>query len=85
MRSVASDPVGAPFAMSTEGAEERSLRAPPTPSSTQRPIDGSTALQESNADISVRGRVHVVPPSKDLISTIEPAPGDPAANWLTKT
>jgi hypothetical protein len=41
IRFVASPPVGAPLAMSTDGAGERSLRAPATPSSTQRPIDGS--------------------------------------------
>jgi hypothetical protein len=48
-------------------------------------MDASKALQESNADTSVLGRVHVAPPSNDLMSTIEPAPGVPNANWLTKT
>ena len=47
IRFVAPAPVGAPLAMSTEGAGERSLRAPPTPSSTQRPIDGSIRLHVS--------------------------------------
>jgi hypothetical protein len=47
IRFVAPAPFGAPLAMSTEGAGERSLRAPPTPSSTQRPIDGSIRLHVS--------------------------------------
>ena len=59
IRSVAPAPVGAPLAMSTDGAGERSLRAPPTPSSTQRPIDGSNALQVSNARKMFTGRVQV--------------------------
>jgi hypothetical protein len=46
---VASAPVGAPLAMSTLGSGPRSSRAPPMPSSTQRPIDGSKALQRSVA------------------------------------
>ena len=47
IRLVASPPLGAPFAMSTDGAGDRSDRAPPTPSSTQRPIDASNALHVS--------------------------------------
>src|SRR6266436_166899 len=38
IRSVASVPVGAPFAMSTLGAGARSLRAPASPSITGRPV-----------------------------------------------
>src|SRR3954471_1121709 len=42
MRSVASVPVGAPFATSTLGAGARSLRAPAIPSIVGRPRTGST-------------------------------------------
>src|SRR3954454_201271 len=41
IRSVASDPVGDPLAISTLGAGARSLRAPATPSITGRPCTGS--------------------------------------------
>src|SRR5215210_5616237 len=73
IRFVAPVPLGALLAMSTDGAGERSLRAPPTPSITQRPIDGSNALQVSNAVKTVCGRVQCWPPSKDLIIWIWPA------------
>src|SRR5919112_1558581 len=72
IRFVAPAPVGAPLAMSTEGAGERSRRPPPTPSSTQRPIDGSMRLQVSYAVNTARGRVNVRPPSNDLIIWICP-------------
>src|ERR1700761_6709978 len=42
MRLVASDPSGAPLAMSTLGAGARSLRAPAMPSITGRPCTGSS-------------------------------------------
>src|SRR6266576_1125686 len=42
MRFVASEPVGAPFAMSTLGTDARSVRAPVYPSITHRPESGST-------------------------------------------
>jgi hypothetical protein len=53
MRSVASDPAGAPLAMSTDGADDRSLRASPDTILDTTPIDASMALQESKADSSV--------------------------------
>ena len=82
IRFVAPAPVGAPLAMSTDGEGERSLRAPPTPSSTQRPIDGSKRLQVSKAVNTAAGRVKVRPPSKDLIIWICPgaAPSGLKAN-----
>src|SRR3954452_10205367 len=71
--------------MSAEGAADRSERAPPTPSITQRPMDGSDSLQLSKAVAMVRGRVHLRPPSKDLISWIRLIPGAPAAPALSNT
>src|SRR5215210_9474933 len=73
IRFVAPVPLGALLAMSTDGAGERSLRAPPTPSITQRPIDGSNALQVSNAGNSRRGRSHVRPPSNERIISVWPS------------
>src|SRR5436190_1640212 len=85
--SVASPPVGAPLAMSTEGAGPRSSRAPPTPSSTQRPMDGSIALHVSNAWKTVTGREKVAPPFVDLIIWIRPGAAVVAENpnWNVKT
>src|SRR5947199_7830662 len=66
MRSVASDPVGAPFAMSTLGAGARSLRAPATPSMTGRPCTGSVAPGWLTGPATGRGRVHVEPPLSEV-------------------
>src|SRR4051794_4504464 len=63
IRLFASAPEGAPLAMSTDGAGDRSDRAPPTPSITQRPIEGSKALHVSYAVNSAWGRAHDLPPS----------------------
>ena len=73
--------------MSTDGAGERSLRAPPTPSSTQRPIDGSKALHVSNAVKMFTGRSQCAPPSKDLIIWIWPAAAVVGLkpNWKSNT
>ena len=67
--SVAPLPVGAPLAISTLGAAERSSRAPPTPSITQRkPVPSNwTRKHVSTASPMFTGRVHDLPPSKDLI------------------
>src|SRR5438874_11405692 len=62
MRSVASDPVGAPFAMSTLGAGARSLRAPATPSMTGRPCTGSKAPGCVTGPTTGRGDDQVWPP-----------------------
>ena len=70
--SVAPAPSGAPLAMSTDGAGERSLRAPATPCSTQRPIDASKKLQVSLAGKMFTGRCQCRPPSSDLIIWICP-------------
>ena len=87
IRFVAPAPLGALLAMSTDGAGERSLRAPPTPSSTQRPIDGSNALQVSKAWKMFTGRVQWRPPSEDLIIWICPAAAVVALkpNWKSNT
>ncbi len=79
IRLVASVPEGAPLAMSTDGAGDRSDRAPPTPSMTQRPIEGSTREQLSNAVATVRGLVQVLPPLIDRTIWIRPRPGEPSA------
>ena len=73
--------------MSTDGAGERSLRAPPTPSSTQRPIDGSKALQVSKAVKMFTGRSQCAPPSKERIIWIWPAAAVVGLkpNWKSKT
>src|SRR3954447_14208963 len=82
MRFVAPAPLGAPLAMSTDGTGERSLRAPATPSRTQRRIDGSRYPQVSNAPNSVRGRDQRAPPSSEVISWIWPSAAPAAAaNW----
>src|SRR5215208_8100804 len=54
--SVASLPVGAPLAISTEGAEERSERAPATPSSTQRQVSSrGDGISAGGDDQRVKG------------------------------
>src|SRR5213593_3841031 len=77
IRFVASAPVGAPLAMSTLGAGPRSSRAPPMPSSTHRPIDGSKALHRSVAGKIGRAWVQWLPPSTDLDMIWKPLPGNP--------
>src|SRR5436305_4365423 len=63
MRLVASTPVGEPLAMSTEGAVARSLRAPATPSSTDRPCTGSSTPGWVTAPGIWMGRPQFWPPS----------------------
>src|SRR5918911_5115699 len=63
---VASRPVGAPFAMSTLGAAERSIRAPAYPSITQRPSIGSTKKHGSTIETTSCSFVQCLPPSNDL-------------------
>src|SRR4051812_1546706 len=71
--------------MSTLGSGPRSSRAPPIPSSTHRPIDGSTALHKSVAGITGRSFVQCRPPSTDVDISCMPGPGRPAANWNANT
>ena len=87
MTLVAPAPVGAPLAMSTLGAAERSSRAPPTPSITQRKLVPSnwTRKQVSTAVNSSTGRSQDFPPSNDRIMMCLPLPGMPTANWLANT
>ena len=61
----------------------RSLRAPPKPSSTQRPIDGSNRLHVSNAVNRSTALPNVWPPSNDLAIWIDAgrAPAGLNANW----
>ena len=75
------------MAMSTDGAGDRSLRAPATPSSTQRPIDASMWLHASHTVNTVRGRSNVRPPSNERIIWICPgaAPVALNPNWNVNT
>src|SRR5438128_11579076 len=66
MRFVASEPVGAPFAMSTLGAGARSLRAPATPSMTGRPCTGSVVPGCVTGPTTGLACVQVEPPLVDL-------------------
>src|ERR1051325_569278 len=66
IRLVASAPVGAPFAMSTLGAGERSLRAPATPSITGRPSTGAHAPGGGTAPATGVGFDQLLPPSVDF-------------------
>src|SRR3989475_11755875 len=66
MRSVASAPVGAPFAMSTLGAGARSLRAPATPSITGRPRAGSKTTGWVTGPSTGVGLDHDPPPLVDV-------------------
>jgi len=59
---VASNPVGAPLAMSALGPNARSLRAPATPSITGLPMTGSTTPGLTAVDSSA-GPVKCAPPS----------------------
>src|SRR5438067_7735274 len=92
MRSVASDPVGAPFAMSTLGAGARSLRAPATPSITGRPWTGSNAPGCVTGPATGRNRDQLWPPlvDFDIISNacfpedeMVPTPNTYALPWLS--
>src|SRR5216684_1351508 len=65
IRLVASEPVGAPLAMSIEGAHVKSLRAPATPSSTGRPWTGSNSPGWVSAPGIRMGRPQLWPPSVD--------------------
>jgi hypothetical protein len=69
---VASDPLGAPLAMSTLGMAARSVRAPAMPSSMHLRVTGSVWKQGSVIATTSRGWVHVSPPSKDLIMVCAP-------------
>src|SRR2546423_13076660 len=66
IRSVASAPVGAPFAMSTLGAGARSLRAPAIPSITGRPSTGSKTPGCVTGPGTGRGFDQLVPPSSEV-------------------
>src|SRR2546423_15599809 len=70
IRSVASAPVGAPFAMSTLGAGARSLRAPATPSITGLPWTGSNMPGCCTGPATGRGWDQLDPPlvERDIIS-----------------
>src|SRR5207253_11314246 len=77
MRSVASDPVGAPLAMSTLGAGARSLRAPVMPSISGRPCTGSKMPGWNTGPATGAGVVQLDPPSWDTdISSKEWPPAD---------
>src|SRR5712664_3530641 len=62
IRSVASAPVGAPFAMSTLGPGARSLRAPAMPSSVGRPRPASKRPGWVTGPATGVGDDHVPPP-----------------------
>jgi len=66
IRSVASFPVGAPFAMSTDGAGARSLRAPATLSIVGRPCAGSKTPGWVTGPATGTGFLHDPPPFVDL-------------------
>src|SRR5207253_3940951 len=66
IRSVASAPVGAPFAMSTLGAGARSLRAPAMPSITGRWRTGSRTPGCVTGPATGVGFDHLAPPSVDF-------------------
>src|SRR5438105_2539582 len=77
IRSVASDPVGAPLAMSTLGAGARSLRAPAMPSMTGRPCTGSNAPGWVTGPATACGVDQVCPPLVErTISSNEPCPAE---------
>src|SRR5438105_9244244 len=66
MRSVASEPLGAPLAMSTLGAGARSLRAPAAPSIVGRPMLGSKTPGWVTGPATGRGLDHVAPPLVEM-------------------
>src|SRR6184192_4036359 len=72
IRFVASDPVGAPLAMSALGAGARSLRAPATPSITGRPCTGSSTPGWVTGPATGKKFDHFVPPSveRDISSKL---------------
>src|SRR4051794_32154537 len=76
---VAPIPVGAPFAMSTLGAAERSVLAPAKPSMTHRPYTGSVSKHGSVICRRTCIFVHDLPPSNDLNSTWNPCVGSPTS------
>src|SRR5215470_11737752 len=69
---VASEPVGAPLAMSMLGMAIRSFLAPAGPSLLQRPATGSTKKQEAFICMKSAGRPHVVPPLDDVTRVCAP-------------
>jgi hypothetical protein len=73
--------------MSTDGAGERSLRAPPTPSSTQRPMDASKKLHVSKAWKTFTGLVQCFSPSNDFTIWMKPGAEVVALNpnWNVNT
>src|SRR5437764_14595558 len=92
IRSVASAPVGAPFAMSTLGAGARSLRAPAIPSITGRPCTGSSVPGWLTGPATARGLDHVWPPFVDFdmssngcfpLDDNVPTPNTYALPWLS--
>src|SRR5207302_7053297 len=92
MRSVASLPVGAPFAMSTLGAFARSLRAPVMPSISGRPCTGSKTPGWVTGPTTGVGVDHVDPPvvETDISSNVclpaeetVPLPNTNALPWLS--
>src|SRR6266550_1742269 len=92
IRSVASAPVDAPFAMSTLGAGARSLRAPASPSITGRPRFGSMTPGCVTGPATPTGRDQVAPPLEEVdISSKDwcpcedsvPTPKTYALPWLS--
>src|SRR5437899_1402814 len=67
MWSVASEPVGAPLAMSTLGAGARSLRAPATPSIVGRPWAGSKTPGWVTGPTTGCAWLQVAPPLSDVL------------------
>src|SRR5205814_999605 len=72
-------PDGAPLAMSTLGAAERSVRAPAKPSNTQRPSTGSMKKHGSVICRTICIFVKDRPPSYDLNMTWNPCVGSPTS------
>src|SRR5262249_1845026 len=72
-------PLGAPFAMSTLGPAERSVRAPANPSMTHRPYTGSTKKQGSVFCRMICAFVKLWPPSVDVNMTWKPCVGSPTS------
>src|SRR5436305_6527904 len=92
IRSVASEPVGDPLAMSTLGAAARSLRAPATPSITKLPWTGSNTPGWVTGPATGRKRDQFLPPfvETDIISNAwwppeedVPTPNTYAVPWLS--
>src|SRR2546421_1368721 len=91
IRLVAPVPVGEPLAMSTEGAHARSLRAPATPSSTNRPCTGSNTPGWVTAPGIWTGRPQFWPPLVEgtmyskcsLVAGSVPMPKTYTLPWLS--